>query len=200
MIISNLFFESFMPVCLAFLGVLIGGLFTLKGVEKAHELDLKRERSAEKKLIDSFLQMIRTELEAIWSQYQISMGRQVEALKEDQPLLVIFPVAGNYFSVYENNTNLLGRVKEENLRELIVIVYIKAKAMLDAFKLNNEMIKEFEKFSRVSQNETDKTIKAFSDARLISLKEYAALIKKGHKEFKDSIQTLIGRLKKLLEN
>ncbi len=79
-----------MPLVSAFVGAIIGGIITgrysLRAVTVAHEKELHRQRESEKAALQSLYRSIPAEVKTVRDQYQESMERHVENLKEGQSL------------------------------------------------------------------------------------------------------------------
>jgi len=81
------------------IGGLIAGVFTLKGVDKAHKNDLEKQQIEEERMVDSFLQMIKTEVNAVWQRYSSTMGTNLESLPEGEFLRSTYEITQNYFAI-----------------------------------------------------------------------------------------------------
>lgn len=176
----------------AVIGGLITGVFTLWAVDKTHKNDLIKDDQQEKLLIRGFIQSIKTEIETLWDVYQEGVGKNLEVLASGEPFLRHYPLTQQeYFTIYEGNSNLVGRVKNEELRKLIVETYTKARGLIDSYRLNNEMLHKLD--------EIDSTIVQsgslnLSNRRTIQIKgliDYAPKILKEHNQTKESKNNLI---------
>jgi len=183
----------------ALLGALVGGLitghYTLRGVREQYRLEQEMRETTEKGLIRNFRQMIRTEVQTLWDHYLNDMGREVEGLGEHEPLLAIYPVTqNNYFSVYDNNCASLGSIEDEHLRGLIVKVYTRAKGLLDAFRMNNELIKDYRETDFQRLHFQNLHLRDLAKQKLEALRNYADSIKQEHATMRQLVQDLLNNL------
>lgn len=118
----------------ALIGALIGAWATRSATIRAARLALENERvlqnSAQRTILRGALLGIRTEVEAIWTRYEAEVGRRVASLPDGEPLLVVYKVRQEYFTVYESNCALIGQIPHDPLREAIIGVYVQAKSLL----------------------------------------------------------------------
>ena len=116
----------------ALLGGLITGWFALRSTDKAYKNQLKQACENEDKLIKGVLQAIHDEVETVFERYQETMGAGLESLKEGEPLLMYYPLVSDYFTVYNGNSFLIGRIPDNDLRKQIIKTYTLAKGMIDS--------------------------------------------------------------------
>ena len=191
------FFNSFFWAAIgAIIGSFIGGCFTLIAVGKTHRNDLEKQRQQEESLIRGFLKSIYSELETLWEIYQNGMGSEVESLEENQPLLMYYPVTQSYFTVYDNNSSLIGKIMDTNLRRSIITAYVEAKGLLDSYNANNDMVQSYMNLRLLYQQTENDIFKKEADNQLAILTVYAKEIKKRHHEIKDLVNSLLEALQR----
>ena len=78
------------------------------------------------------LQAIHDEIETLWDNYMDGIGHHTEALADGQPLNIYYPVTQEYFTVYNTNAFFIGRIRDHDLRKLIVSTYSKARGLIDS--------------------------------------------------------------------
>lgn len=181
-------------ICSALIGGLIAGLFSLIAVWQSAKKDLEKRLNEEKEVLKSFLLSIRDEVDTIWTRYMEGMGERVENLPEKTAFLLYYPASQNYFVTYDENSSLIGRVKDDKLRKLIIVTYTKAKGLLDSYKMNNEMVQKYENFILLFQQTNNAIFKAWADAALGGLIIYADGIKRQHNEIKSNVIELLKKL------
>jgi len=179
----------------ALTGGLIAGYFSLRAVDKAEMKDSKKREEEEKSLLRSFLLSIRDEVDTLWNRYMWGMGERLESLPENSPLLVYYPVAQNYFVVYDGNSSLIGKIKDDSLRKLIIITYTQAKGLLDSYKMNNELVQKFENFSIAAHNNS--MFNSQAEAVRAGLVTYVKGIKEQHYEIKKNVAELIEKINQI---
>lgn len=180
----------------AIIGAVIGGSFTLLGSLFTSRLEKSKERRQKEADLREFLSSIRTEAETLWNQYSWGMGSTLEKLEEGKPLLAYYPVTQNYFIVFDNNTNLIGQIRNQELKKLIVTTYVQAKGLIDSYRMNNEMVQKYENFMFLYQQTNNQIFKHQADAVLNGLISYATGLKFQHSEIKLKIDTLLNLLEK----
>lgn len=187
------------PLISAFVGALVGGYMTrkatLRGVMLAHEIDLKLQKEAEDATLQGFYRAILVETETLWTVYQETMGHVVESLQSGNPLAYYYPVTQDYFTVYGNNTGLIGRIPERKLLDILVKTHVEAQALLDSYKMNNEMLSRLQHWDILSGESKNETYQAKLNLIYNALVSYAAEIQKRHYALKVDIKALVGELK-----
>lgn len=177
-------------------GALMGGGFSLWATKKSHDFTSKREIAREERIIISLQQAIYDEVETLWESYMKGMGVQIEALQENQPMLAIYPVTQEYFTVYAGNSFLIGRIDDHDLRRSIISSYTKAKALLDSYRMNNELVGKYENFNFLYRQTGQATYLTFQNFYLEGLVKYAKVLKDYHKDVKGEMATLLRMLRK----
>ncbi len=189
--------EMFSPFLSALLGALVGGLFALMGVAYAHSLTLKRDQGKEDNLILSFKRMIKTEIKVLWSRYQTTIGIELEELREGQPLLSSLIFDGNYFVVYDNNSQVIGKLNDCQLSEKIVSVYTSAKGLLNLYQINNGILAEYAEFmfeNHVAKKMYSSNVNVRERHLLDKLKVHTKQLKEDHSQLKVQIEDLLRSL------
>jgi hypothetical protein len=184
----------------AIVGAIVGGAITgystLRGVEKSYQNAVELQKKKEQAIIQGLLQALHDEVETIWERYMEGVGFHLEALKENQPLILYYPVVQDYFTVYNSNTFLIGHIADNDLRKDIVFLYTTAKGLVDSYRLNNDLVQKFEYWNNLfieTQNEVHKDRAA---AQFGVLVEYAKIIKKQHDILKQKSSELLRKLRK----
>lgn len=178
----------------SFLGAIIGayvtGHFSLKAANKAFENQQKHTEELERKEVKSFLRAIKTEVNVIWDRYIESVGKELEKLPEDTAFLFTYPIYEDFFTIYNNNADKLGKVSSQTHVKQIVKTYHLAKGLADSFKLNNQLI---EKFIEANEKYVD-TREEYYNQRALELESimvrYASQIKETHETVKQEIDKL----------
>ncbi len=121
-------------------GGIVTGIFTILAVYIIYKKEKEKIKEQEESLIKSLLQSIHDELETLWDIYQKEIGTYLESLQENKPLLHIYVITHDYFTVYHSNSFLIGKIKNNDLRKRIITTYTIAKGLIDSYKLNNELV------------------------------------------------------------
>ena len=178
----------------ALLGGFVTGCFTLLGVKKAHRNDIRLEEKKQKAVVDAFLHALRDEIKTVWEVYQVQVGIVIESLQNDDALWFYYPLTQEYFMVYSSNNHLIGHVKDAEMRRLIVEFYIKAKGLVDSFKMNNHMIKEHAQWTHYYNLTHNPCFQQKADDKLSTMKDYAKKLAASHCELRELADELIKRL------
>jgi hypothetical protein len=91
-----------------------------------------------------FLKSIKDELESIWEGFGRQVRPALDQLPQNQPFMLYFPVAHNYFIVFDKNVGALGEVRNDDLRKKIVFGYVRAKGFVDSIHYNNHLFQQIQ--------------------------------------------------------
>lgn len=180
----------------AVLGGLITGYFALKSTKKAHDNQLKQATKNEEKLIQGLLQAIHDEIETVFERYQETMGAKLESLKDGEALLLYYPLVSDFFTVYNGNSFLIGRIPDNDLRKQIIKTYTLGKGMVDSFRMNNDLNQKFEHWHQVFQESKSEIHQQKAAALRGALVEYAKTLKTTHQQMKSETALLLRSLRK----
>lgn len=180
----------------AITGGLITGYFALKSIKHAHNNQLKQANKNEEKLIQGLLQAIHDEIETVFERYQETMGSKLESLKDREALLLYYPLVSDFFTVYNGNSFLIGRIPDNDLRKQIIKTYTLAKGMVDSFRMNNDLNQKFEHWHQVFQESKSEIHQQKAAAHLSALVEYAKTLKTAHQQVKSETALLLRSLRK----
>lgn len=142
------------------------------------------------------MQAIHDELETVYERYQETMGARLESLCENEPLNFYYPLVSDFFSVYNGNTFLIGRINDNDLRKQIIKTYTLSKGMADSFRLNNDLVHKFEYTNKLYDETKQEVHKQHAIAHYNSLVSYASTLKQGHVVLKHEITALLRTLRK----
>lgn len=177
-------------------GALIGSLLTLFATYLSHRWQRTNQERADGEMLLGFLQAIHDEIETLWESYMDGIGIRTEALAEGQPLQLYYPITQEYFTVLSNNTFFIGRVRDADLRKLIVSTYAKARGLVETYLLNNELVHQYERAYWIFQETKNPHHQLQAEASLNALVNYAQALKKGHSKVKRHVQELLRALRK----
>lgn len=180
----------------ALVGGFIAGYFTLKATSRAIQREKEKLTEQERQTELGLLQALHDEIDILWGRYNSGdgLGVRLEALQENQPLLVYYPVAEDYFAVYRGNTFLISRIRNNNLRRLIVAVYTRAMSMIDSVRMNNELVGKHEYWSRIFQHSGQENDRQNAIQFFQSCVAYAKAMKITHTELKKDVTALLRQL------
>ena len=180
----------------AVIGGGITGIVTWWSVRETESNNKDAKDKSDKEIIKGLLQALHDELETIYERYQESMGSHLEAMQTGTALLLYYPIINDFFTVYNSNAFLIGRIDDNDLRKSLVRTYVLSKGLVDSFRMNNEMISRYEHWDLLAA-ETNKDIhKQVAHAHHEGLINYAAQLKSIHMQAKNSYTELMRRLHK----
>lgn len=130
---------------IAIVAIVAGVIGTLLGTLFGHYLSNKRENEKDHRQTLASLKAIRAELKTIWVAYMKGPGKDIEeriSTPDAKKPLGRYPaVPDSFFTVYSNNTPVLGKLGDDRLTESIVLAYQRMIGLFGAIELNNEFHK-----------------------------------------------------------
>jgi hypothetical protein len=177
-----------------FMGVLIGGLLALAGTLLAHWLNYRSRTKADKKIIESVLLAIQAEVRNLHQTYNESVGEKLSNLSPDTPFQFYYPVSQDYFTVFTNNSALIGKIPNNELRNLIINTYVKSKGLIDSYKMNNYMLERWEYFNFLYLETNLPNHQQQRDAYLHIMTEYAQNMLTIHNQVNELVKQLISKI------
>lgn len=176
-------------------GALVGSALTLAGAWLAHHLGKNEANRKDDEHILGLLQAIHDEVEALWESYIATAGAQIEALQDEHPVLMYWPLTQDYFTIYNTNALSIGKIKDHDLRKQIVATYTRARGLVDSFRMNNELLQKWEHTHLLFQESQSELHKMRAQAHYESLTQYAASLKKTHLDLKSMAAELLRSLR-----
>lgn len=177
-------------------GGIITGVYSLKTTDRSFYNQRRHTEELEERTISGLLQAIHDEIETVMDRYEEEMGAQVDTLKDGEPLDVIYPLVSDFFTVYNSNGFLIGRIYDNDLRKQIIKTYTLAKGIVDSFRMNNDLVGRFEHAKKIYQETRQEIHLQQANAYQEDLIEYAKNLKKSHKELKTEVNNLLRMLRK----
>jgi len=178
------------------IGALIGSALTLVATLVSHYLQVRNRKEEDRQLLKGILQAIHDEVETLWDAYMEGIGNQTEALPDGQALNLFWPVTQEYFTIYNTNAFFIGRIKDNDLRKLIVSGYANARGLIDSYRLNNDLVQKHEHAFLIFQETQNPIHRDAAAAFYGSMVVYAGKLKKRHQESKHQTQELLRALRK----
>lgn len=179
------------------ISAVIGGSITYFASYKTHRWLLGNQENREKEIVRGFYQALYDEVESLWDIYMSRIGNKVESLSEGQPLDVKWPVVSDYFTVYNMNNPLLGRIRDNDLRRLIVNTYTRARGLLDSYRMHYDIVDKLEIYHRLLTETGRPEYEKLRSQQILVLVDYSKKLKEGHLEVKDLVNRLLIALRKL---
>ena len=190
-------FDSLMSGLIgAVIGGILTGVFSIIAVNRTEKHNRDSQAEADSKILKGLLQALHDELESIFERYQETMGAHIESLPEEQPLLMYYPVMNDFFTVYNANAFLIGRIEDNDLRKSLVRTYVLAKGLVDSYRMNNELLSKFEHWDALFAETNNPVHQQHAQAQCDALVTYGTQLKKGHADVKKCVQDLMRMLHK----
>ncbi|MGB2809943.1 MAG: hypothetical protein WBC22_19540 [Sedimentisphaerales bacterium] len=188
----------------ALLGAIVGGvatyIATMHGVKSAHKMDLQKEQQSLETSLQSFYRSALVEIDTLWSIYSNAIGEDIEKLTEGEPFLKFYPITQDYFSTYKSNTSLIGRIPDNDIRNLFVKSYAVFQSFSETFNLNNRLVSDHQEWSWLAAQTNNEIHKLRAQATHEILVDFVKAIKLAHNTIKIDVCSLMGLLKKKVES
>lgn len=172
----------------ALIGAIVGGIFTLRGVDKEAKITRRQAEKESLELQLSVLKGTKGEVSILLALYDERMKEAVEAVQPDKPLNVFFPIGDDNFTFYEQNAKEIAKLKDES-RDAIISIYTYARSLIQSYKANNKFIDEYgEAFIEVRKSNHDKFYVDLLNEKFQLLATYGQAIKTIDGETRRAIQ------------
>ena len=141
----------------AIVGGWIAGRYAVHAQKHAVKEQRQSDLEAERRAVNGTLQAIKPELEVFNTELVGELKRKFgdwdqqkpnEAQQDERVPFNIPPVTQNYFTVYDLNAGMLGRITKPELTKKIVTTYARAKSLMDAVNYYAPRYQERDRLSR----------------------------------------------------
>lgn len=122
-------------------GALVGGAFTLLGVDSQQRAENKRRKEEEIEAQRALLKALSTEMDTLLNAYMVNVGDDVDAVADDSYWDGTWDAATDYFVVYRANGGLLGRILNDVLRSSIISTYTTAMGLIESYRAYSGMVR-----------------------------------------------------------
>jgi len=120
------------------LGAIIGYYGSLMGVKRSEKGKNIDEISRKIRIFSA----MRTEFTFLLERYKNVYGDNISNTIDGSPIDEFSASKEDYFTVYMNNSEVIGDIKNEETREAIIKSYILSKAIMEEFEINNSIYEE----------------------------------------------------------
>lgn len=180
----------------AILGAIVAGYCSIKATQISNKNQREQSGENDKKLLAGLLQSIHDEIETVYDRYQETMGARLESLPENNALIWYYPLVSDFFTIYNSNGFLIGKIPSNDLRKQIIKTYTLSKGMLDSYRMNNELVAKFEYAHKLFEETGLQVHQNQANAHFSGLVDYAKTLKESHKTLKTEIASLLRELRK----
>ncbi|WP_312583203.1 hypothetical protein [Atlantibacter hermannii] len=170
-------------------GAVIGGWFTLRGVDREVKISRAEAERESLELQLSVLKGIKGEVFTLINLYNKRMQDHVDSIEPGKMLLISFPVGDDNFVFYEQNAKFIAKL-DDAARDSIINIYTYARSLIQSFKGNNQLVVEYEKilFDMADNNKNIDMYERLLAAKNHVMVDYAQGIKKIDAELRDVIE------------
>lgn len=182
-------FELILSFATALIGALVGGVFTLKGVDREARITRAEADKEALELQLSVLKGVKGELITLFNLYNKRMRTHVDNIVPGQALNLGFPIGDDNFTFYEQNAKFIAKLSDD-ARDSIINIYTYARSLIQSYKGNNQLIEEYEKilFGMAENNKDNEMYARLHDAKVESMIDYAQGIKAIDAELNEAIE------------
>lgn len=173
----------------ALIGAVIGGWFTLRGVDREVKISRAEAERDSLELQLSVLKGIKGEVFTLINLYNKRMQDHVDSIEPGKMLLINFPVGDDNFVFYEQNAKFIAKL-DDAARDSIINIYTYARSLIQSFKGNNQLVVEYEKilFDMADNNKNIDMYERLLAAKNYVMVDYAQGIKNIDAELRDVIE------------
>ncbi|PCQ44998.1 hypothetical protein [Citrobacter freundii] len=180
--------EWFSSFITALIGAVVGGFFTLRGVDREARITRAEAERESIELQLSVLKGIKGEVSTLIDLYNKRMRESIDGISPGKMLLINFPVGDDNFTFYEQNAKVIARLND-TARDSIINIYTYARSLIQSFKGNNQLVMEYEKilFDMADNNKNKDMYERLHEAKIEVMVDYAQGIKMIDSELMDVI-------------
>ena len=175
--------ETFIPPAIS---GLIVGIFALIGVFLSYIVQNRRDRDRQQEIIHGVQQAIYEELNSIYE--ELNSPSIEHSWKEFEEKKVTFyynvlPVSQNYSIIYSSNANLIGQIKNSDLRREIVKTYNLLEDLMETYRENNKVVNQYTEALNTGKTQLTSSL-------YLQLRTIAPGLRYTHKLFRKSTEDL----------
>ncbi len=182
------------PLSAAVAGGLVGGGFTCLGLLINISNERRKSSAAEHHEVVAFCQAIATELHCVVGRYMDSVGTSMEQHDRTQPFAYFYPVFEDYFTIFNSNASMVGKIQDRDLRSEMVQVYIIGKALLDTYKLNNQIVVNWQEAQHSADRSGVAQDQLYAQNLFEKMRKMTPVLFSVHKAFSESAYKIITKL------
>lgn len=127
------------------IGALIAGCISWLATIQTHKNNLELEEKKNKETEKAVVLSIVEELKVLKATYQNNMDYLYNNLQENKYIDVYYTITQDFMTIYSNNANKIGTIKDEKLRNLIIKSYTFLKRYIEHLLNYATELKDFEK-------------------------------------------------------
>ncbi|CAI0699321.1 Uncharacterised protein [Serratia liquefaciens] len=162
----------------ALIGAMVGGFFTLRGVDREAKITRSEAEKESLELQLSVLKGIKGEISTLINLYNKRMKKHIDNIGRGKMLLISFPIGDDNFTFYEQNARIIAKLNDTP-RDSIINIYTYARSLIQSFKGNNQLVVEYERilFDMADNNKNKEIYEKLHTAKTEVMIDYAQGIK-----------------------
>lgn len=162
----------------ALIGAVVGGMFTLRGVDREAKITRAEAEKESLELQLSVLKGIRGEVFTLISLYNKRMRDHIDDIGPGKMLCIGFPIGDDNFTFYEHNAKVIAKLNDAP-RDSIISIYTYSRSLIQSFKGNNQLVVEYERilFDMADNNKNKEMYEGLYAAKTKVMIDYAQGIK-----------------------
>ncbi|MDN8601889.1 hypothetical protein Q0A17_21115 [Citrobacter sp. S2-9] len=172
----------------ALIGALVGGMFTLRGVDREAKITRAEADKESLELQLSVLKGVKGEVYTLINLYNKRMQHFIEDIGPGKMLLIGFPIGDDNFTFYEQNAKIIAKLNDAP-RDSIINIYTYARSLIQSFKGNNQLVEDYERiiFDMADNNKNKGMYERLYAAKTEVMIDYAQGIKAIDAELREVI-------------
>lgn len=172
----------------ALIGAIVGGWFTLKGVDREAKITRAEAERNSLELQLSVLKGIKGEISTLINLYNKRMQDHINGISPGEILFINFPIGDDNFTFYEQNAKIIAKLNDAT-RDSIINIYTYARSLIQSFKGNNQLVVDYEKilFDMADNNKNKDMYERLHAAKIEVMADYAQGIKNIDTELRNVI-------------
>lgn len=176
----------------AIVGGLITGVFSWLATNQNYKNNLRLQETKRKKDMEGLLQALHTEICVLWDRYMWGTGVSLEGLDDGEAIKWTYPLTQDNFTIYNENAAVVGLIGDDDLRNSIVTTYTKARAIIDAFRLNNDYFAKYQYLNTQHLLGSGSSVQISRELQVMEriMIDYAKKIKNIHYDVKNEVELL----------
>jgi len=165
------------------IGAILSAIWVMSAQNRAAE---KRDREE----IRHFLLALRDEIYVLATAFAERSGKSLLE-RDDGAFFLKIPVTEAAFAIYNSSADKVGRVKNDILRQNIVITYARAFGFIKTIQMNNHFLEEYERAHWAALATGNPVDVQYRDARFRVLDEYGTITRKAYRELVLEVNSLL---------
>jgi hypothetical protein len=184
----NIDWEAVIPGLIA--GLITGAcMWIALIIQHKHERDLQAQK--EENQVNAFVHAVMAEVETLWASYYEGAGKKLEGLEKGKAFMYFYPISQDYFTIYNGNACLVGKIGNARLRRAIVESYTRARGLIDSFRLNNDMVQKWNHLDLMRQDSQNPMLIHMMWMQEQSLVHHAIKLREIHQQTKEGLEHLL---------